>query len=198
MRKRRKKKTIKKNYIQLEVGQIPEFRKAIHIEQNMICPICESYTEHKDTTLDHQHKLNQSEPLGKNGAGCLRGTLCRLCNTFEGRIWNNFTRLGFHKRVPKGANPIEYRVKLLRNLADYLESGTYNYIHPSEKPKLSKMGKMIFNRINKAYKLKYPNRKPLEIPKSAIIRKGAKKGQVGMWKITKRWEDLINELNIKV
>ena len=195
---RRRKRKIKKQFIQLEAKETTSFREAIHEQQDMVCPICGEYTEHKDTTLDHQHKLRKAQPIGKDGAGMIRGVLCRVCNTYEGKIWNNFVRLGFHKKVPKGKSHIEYRADWLRSLADYYDSGCYDYIHPTEKPKLAKMGKMVFNRINKAYKLKYPNRKELEIPKSAIIRKGVKKGQVGMWKITARWEQLINEFDIEV
>ena len=188
---RHKKRKIKKTYIQLEAKDTTSFREAIHDEQDKICPICKHFTEHKDTTLDHQHKLRKSEPIGKDGAGLIRGVLCRVCNTYEGKIWNNFVRLGFHK---KGIG----RAEFLRNLADFYDSGTYDYIHPTEKPKIGTMGVMILNRINKAHKLKYPNRKLYEIPKSAYIRKGVKKGQVGKWKITARWEELIKEFNVKV
>lgn len=188
---RRRKKKTKKQYIQLEAKDITSFREAIHDEQGKICPICKHFIEHKDTTLDHQHKLNKAQAIGEDGAGLIRGVLCRVCNTYEGKIWNNFVRLGFHK---KGIG----RAEFLRSLADYYDSGTYDYIHPTEKPKLAKIGKRVFNRINKAYKLKYPNRKPLEIPKSAVIKKGVKKGEIGMWKITARWEALIREFNIEV
>ena len=189
--KRKIQRKTQRKLIQLEANQTSEFRKRIHEQQGMICPICKQYTEHIDTTLDHQHKLRKSETIGNNGAGLIRGVLCRACNTYEGKIWNNFTRLGFHK---KGIG----RAEFLRNLADYYDRGTYNYIHPSEKPKSATMGIRLFNRINKAYKVKYPNRKELEIPKSAIIRKGVRKGQIGKWKITKKWENLIKEFDIEV
>jgi len=204
MPRRRRKKKIKK-FIQLKNKDLKEFREHIHIHHNKyICPICQCYTELEDTTLDHQHKLNKSQAIGDNGAGLCRDVICRQCNTLEGKIWNNFTRLGFHKKDLGSDNPIKSRANILRRMADHYEFGYLKsnegeyYIHPTEEPPLPKMGKLIFNRINKAYKIKYPNRKPLEIPKSAIIKKGAKKGQIGMWKITASWEALIEEFDIEV
>ena len=55
---------------------------------------------------------------------------------------------------------------MLRSLADYLEREPTEYIHPREIPKEPKIGKREFTKLNKYYKGKYPNRKPLEYPSS--------------------------------
>jgi len=193
-RRRRKKKV---SLIQLEHRDITEFREIVHDSQDRICPICNLEIDYKDTTLDHQHPLNKSEPIGHNGSGLVRGTICRICNSAEGKIWNNFKRSGLmNKQMDK--NHIKARAKWLRNLADYYESGVIKnedgeaFVHPTEKPPMATMGKQLFNKLNKLYKAKYPNRKPLEVPKS-IGKRGKNKGK---WKITAKWEALLDEFQL--
>ena len=67
----------------------------------------------------------------------------------------------------------EYYLYFWGELADYLE-----------KPKPKKLGKRLFNKIAKLYKEEYPNRKPLEYPKSG--------------KLTKKFTDLVNGYNLIV
>lgn len=50
-------------------------------------------------------------------------------------------------------------------------------IHPSEKPKLKRLGKRKFNKVIKYWKQMYPRRKEPTYPKSG--------------KITKKWEEYI-------
>ena len=199
-RKKRRIKTIKKQYIQLTANDVKDFRETIHDLQDMICPVCGEETEHNNTTLDHQHKLSASEPIGKNGAGLIRGVLCRQCNSYEGKIWNIYRRLGFHKRyMYKELGPISARAEMLRKFADYYESGYIEnedgdqFIHHTEKPKADMMGKQLFNKLNKLYKLKYPRRKPLEVPKS-IKKRGKYKGK---WAITEKWQRLLAEFDLE-
>ena len=143
----------------LKTTEISVMRKKIHNEQDMICPVCQENIPHDLTTLDHQHKLFKDQPLLEDGAGMIRGVLCRNCNSFEGKVFNSHRRLGLHKKEL----PL---YDLLRNLADYLARPNLPYIHPTEMPKKETMGIRRFKKLNKAYCLLYPKKKPLEYPKS--------------------------------
>jgi len=148
--------------VQLKTSEVASIRKKLHEEQGMVCPVCNEEISHELTTLDHQHKLFKDQPLLENGAGLVRGVLCRNCNSFEGRVFSNYRRQGLHK--------IEASLSdLLRNLADYLDKENLPLIHPTERPKADKMGKRRFNQLNKEYCKKNPSRKPLEYPKSGKI-----------------------------
>jgi Recombination endonuclease VII len=126
-------------YIQLRQKDIPVYRERIAEEQNFVCAICIGPLV-SGASLDHQHKT-KAETIGVNGAGLIRGVLCRDCNVFEGKIWNNSKRFGKFDDLPQ----------FLRNLADYLEKDNYPYIHPREAPQVQKVSKRQYNKLVKAY-----------------------------------------------
>jgi hypothetical protein len=129
-------------YTQLKAKDVKKYRNIIAKEQKGLCAICKTCLENcKGVSLDHQHKTKK-ETIGVNGAGLIRGVLCRDCNVFEGKIWNNSKRYGKFDNLPE----------FLRNLADYLEKENYPYIHPSEEPKPQKVSKRQYNKLLKAYK----------------------------------------------
>jgi hypothetical protein len=142
---------------QLEAKDLKAFRESLAKEQQMVCPICNLEREMKDFVVDHQHKT-KGEKNGHNGAGMVRGVICFMCNSTEGRMLAKFKRSGLNKDI----SFVDY----LRNLVKYLEQPTTNLIHPNEKVKEKKLMKRPFNKIKKLHDQKYPRRKPLEYPKS--------------------------------
>jgi len=162
-----------KELIQLKGKDVKALRDKLLEDQGGICPLCKMPINEGEATLDHQHKT-ASEEIGVQGAGLVRGVLCRNCNSAEGGILSKYKRAGVYlKDYPQ----------FLRNLADYLEQENLQYIHPKEAPKTPLMGKLAFNKLKKAYAIKYPKRKPLVFPKNK--------------KLSKRWVDLFDEFNIK-
>ena len=161
---------------QLKQSDIKPLRNEILKKQNYTCPLCGKHiTENDRITLDHQHKLRKSDVNGVNGNGQIRGVLCSDCNALEGKIFNNQTRF-------LNQPSIEGRIRWLQNLIKYYNQDLYPYIHPSEAEKPRELSKRNFNKLKKEYKLKYPNKKELEYPKSK--------------KITKQLILLYNEFNI--
>lgn len=61
--------------------------------------------------VDHNHK-----------SGMVRGVISMEGNTFLGRVENSFRRFGTSSNVSLS--------KILRNMADYLDQGDTNYLHP--------------------------------------------------------------------
>ena len=162
----------------LKNSEIPKIRKQILEEQNFTCPLCGKHIEETDRiTLDHQHKIRKSDPNGIDGNGQVRGVLCADCNILEGKIFNNSTRF-LHQPS------ISQRISFLENLIKYYQKPLYEYIHPSEVEKTPDLSKKNFNALAKLYSKKYPNKKPLEYPKSK--------------KITKQLEPLYKEFNISL
>jgi hypothetical protein len=160
-------------FIQLKFKDITYIRNKLLNEQKGICMICKYPIKENEAVLDHKHKLKNQE-IGENGAGLVRGVLCKRCNSLEGVILSKFKRSGVYlKDLPQ----------FLRNLADYLEGDYTMFIHPTETPKKEKFGKLAFNRLKKAYKEKYPKRKELIYPKSGLL--------------TKKWVELLNEFGIQ-
>lgn len=142
---------------QLKSNEIGFIREQILKKQKGICPICKNQIT--DPCLDHHHKKRIK------GTGLVRGVLCRNCNSFLGKAENNARRCGIqNKDLPF----------ILRNMADFLEKKSYPYIHPSEKLKEKKLSKQNFNKLKKIVKLNYPNRKPIEYPKSGKLTKKIK------------------------
>lgn len=150
----------KKQYVQLKSSDIPALREQILFEhQEGKCAICnETITEKTGISLDHQHK-KQSDEIGKDGGGLIRGVLCRACNCLEGKLWNGTTRY----RQPKN---VQDRIDYLKSLIHYYESGTYNFIHPSEKQKVPPVSKRNYNLLVKEYKKSGRKRKMPGYPKS--------------------------------
>lgn len=143
--------------IQLENKEKKEYREHFAFEQGLVCPICKKKRELSEFVIDHQHKT-KTEKNGVNGAGMVRGVICFMCNSTEGRMLSYFKRSGLKK-------DIEFS-DYLRGLADYLDKGTTNIIHPDEKPKEKRLMKRPFNKIKKLHDVKYPKRKGLQFPKS--------------------------------
>lgn len=142
---------------QMTQKDLIEFREHHAHKNNLICPICKKKRNLGDFVVDHQHK-SKSEINGENGAGMVRGVICFMCNSTEGRMLSKFKMSGLNRNV-------EF-VDYLRSLADYLDQPTTQFIHPSEKPKEPKLMKRPFAKIAKAYSLEFPKKKPLEYPKT--------------------------------
>lgn len=149
---------------QLKSGDISHIRDTILEEQNNKCVLCNNeITEDTGVSLDHQH-MKKSETIGEDGAGLVRGVLCRACNVWEGKIWNNTLRY----RQPKD---VQDRIEMLQALIDYYKKDNYELIHPSERPKERKVSKRNYNKVKKVYE---GRRKFPEYPKSGKLTKGLK------------------------
>lgn len=156
-----------KELIQLKQKDIKTLKEEWHNEQNQICPIIKKKFTLDEMVIDHEHKL-KSELPDASGKGCCRGAISRFANALEGKVLNNFKRMGLDKHIDLPT--------FLRNLADYLE---YNhlkdktlYIHPSEEVKLPKLKKTSYNKLKKEYsgKAKFP-----DYPKSGKVTKALEK-----------------------
>lgn len=158
----RKKPTYKK-LIQIERKNLPAFREKFHRIQRFMCPLLDVFLPIDQMSVDHKHK-RKKDPIGLNGDGLIRGVIQIQANALEGKITNNWKRLGLGKYTTL---PV-----YLRNLADYLENPPIEqrYIHPSEKPKPEKLMKRDFNRVVKYYFDVYPRaKKPPQYPKSGKL-----------------------------
>lgn len=147
------------NMKQLKTTEVTDLRNKILTEQGGKCALCnEVITEATGVSLDHQHKTSKEE-IGADGAGLVRGVLCRACNVWEGKIWNNTQRY----RQPKN---VQDRIGMLSRLIQYYEKGTYNIVHHTEKAKEPTVSKRNYNKLKKAYtgKKKFP-----EYPKSGKL-----------------------------
>ena len=151
--------TDSKIFRQLKSSEISTIREDILQEQGGCCALCKKpITAESGYSLDHQHK-KKSEENGPDGAGLVRGVLCRSCNVWEGKIWNNTLRY----RQPES---VQDRVDMLKSLIEYYEKDNYPLIHPNEKPKEPNVSKKNYNKLKKLYtgKKKFP-----EYPKSGKL-----------------------------
>ena len=148
---------------QLKGSEVKELREKILENQGFKCAICGKTLSENDPgiALDHQHKLNKNQTLGIDGAGLIRGVLCRDCNTYEGKIFNNGTRYKQFKTVKE-------RIEFLKQLIQYYEAGTYPFIHPTEKVPEKSVSKRQYNKLKKVCP-KVP-----EYPKSTRLTKKLK------------------------
>jgi hypothetical protein len=149
----------RKDMKQLKSTEVTDLRNEILASQNGNCGLCnEPINENTGYSLDHQHKTSK-ETIGEDGAGLVRGVLCRACNVWEGKIWNNTQRY----RQPKN---VKDRIGMLSALIQYYEKGTYNIIHHTEKAKEPTVSKRNYNKLMKTYtgKKKFP-----EYPKSGKL-----------------------------
>lgn len=161
-----------REFTQLNSSSINEIKSELLILQDGKCAICGCVlTEQTGIHLDHQH-MTSKESIGESGAGLIRGVCCRSCNVMEGKIWNNLKRY-------KQTTSTGQRVEWLGNLIKYYEKGTYNYIHPSEKPKEPQVSKRYYNKLKKLYNEKYSGisrkKKFPEYPKSGKLTNHLKK-----------------------
>lgn len=150
------------NLVKLKTTEIKALREKISAEQGGVCPLCGKPL--KEPCLDHQHKRRKTDEPGVDGAGLVRGVLCRDCNALEGRIWNAMDR---HLQP---ANVAE-RVAFLKNLICYYNKQPEKILYPGcdvPEPKLSKRN---FNALRKLYTADHPDAKPLEYPKSGRLTK---------------------------
>lgn len=98
-----------------------ETKERFFKEQNGICKLCgrELDSDVMKNHLDHDHALD-----GPN-AGRVRGLLCCLCNSTEGRIKHRFARSGLASR------DVDY-IEWLENLLKYLKDDySQNDYHPN-------------------------------------------------------------------
>lgn len=151
------------DFKQLKGTEVKELREKILKNQEFKCAMCGKTLSEDDTgiSLDHQHRLNKNQVIGSDGAGLIRGVLCRDCNTYEGKIWNNGTRYKQFKTVKE-------RIDFLKRLIQYYENGTYPFIHPTEKVPEKIVSKRQYNKLKKVC-VKVP-----EYPKSAHLTKKLK------------------------
>ena len=143
--------------VQMTEKMLKEYRAEVSKQQKSVCPVCKKKRMDNEWTVDHQHKAKDAEN-GINGNGMVRGVICFMCNSTEGRILSRYKRSGL-------AAQISYS-DFLRNLADYLDQPVTHYIHPSEKPKEPKLSKAAFKKIQKLYAIDFPKKKLLDFPKS--------------------------------
>lgn len=139
------------NYKTISQKDLRDLRVQLLEAQNNKCAICQVELGGDNTNqhVDHQHCF-KSEELGVNGAGLIRGVLCRNCNALEGKIWNNTHRYG----VTNSDNPVDSRIEFLSNLILYYKENYQHKnptLHPSEK-RIEKIQKSQYNRLLKWYK----------------------------------------------
>jgi hypothetical protein len=152
----------------MKYSEIRKLKEYLYELQNKKCPILGIEVEFNDMVVDHQHKSSKLE-LGENGNGECRGALHKFANTLLGKVENAYVRTG----LSKGEVDLP---TILRNMADFLENKTCpsGYIHPTEIPKEKPLGKRVFSKIAKLYSEEFPNKKPLEFPKSGKATKQIK------------------------
>ena len=113
--------------LQLKSKDVKPLRDYIFHKQGKQCFIC-GCRDATQMTLDHQHKRKFDDY--QEGRGQVRGTLCRACNSVEGKFINSCKR---------------YKINdpnlFLKNLLLYYNRGTYNVIHHTEKQQLPKVSK---------------------------------------------------------
>ena len=143
-----------KELVNLKQNDLKPLKEKWAEEQNFLCPILKKEIPLEKLVIDHLHKLKSEEP-GLNGKGCCRGAIDFRANALEGKITNNFKRLGLEKDIKLP--------EFLRNLADYLENNHLNneilFIHPTEVIKEPKLSKRSYNKLKKLYigKAKFPD-----------------------------------------
>ncbi len=159
-----------KTLVEMKSKDIKPLKQKWYDEADGICPVLKKKVEFDKCVIDHQHKL-KSELPDETGKGICRGAIEFRANALEGKITNNFKRLGLDKDIDLS--------EFLRNLADYLDSNKIDedvlYIHPNEVPKEKKLKKSSYNKLVKIVK-KDPNHKKKipDYPKSGKITKPLK------------------------
>lgn len=119
--------------------------------ENPVCSLCLKNIE--NPVLDHKH-AKKSENIGENGAGLVRGVICRECNIFLGKMENNYKRY-----------KIENLSEFLLNASKYLAKEPLEYVYPSEASKLKTiLTKSAYNKIIKDYSKKI-NKNPKDLIK---------------------------------
>lgn len=147
--------------VQLKHSDIAPLREKLKEEQNGICPICQR--ELVKPVLDHLHKKRLK------GDGLVRGVICSQCNTFLAVQENRCRRHGIS---------LEELPQVLVNISIYLLKPRLPFIHPTEAEKEPKLSKRLFVKLAKLHSEIFPNKKPLEYPKSEKMTKQLKELEV--------------------
>jgi len=166
--------------IEMKPKDIKILKEELWNKNNKKCPLLDIEVPLDKIVLDHIHKLKHDEPSEQKGT--IRNAIEFRANSMEGKITNNWKRYF-------GSDESKHLISLpnfLRNLADYLEEGSYYdgnyYIHPNEVPK-ELLRKSSYNKLKKLYgnsskKAKFP-----AYPKSK--------------KLTKKLKELFLEFNLE-
>lgn len=121
--------------IQLKTTEVAALRNELLKKQNGICPLCKRAI--MDAVLDHSHKKRI------RGSGLCRGVICRMCNSYLGKIENHALRFDIDPtKLPD----------FLEALVHYLRKPDLPYIHPSERPKRLGLQKSSYLRLKKVYR----------------------------------------------
>jgi len=148
-----------KELVFMKQSDIKILKEKIWKKNNKICPILGKEIPLENAVLDHKHKLKSEDCSHIKGA--IRTHLDMRANALAGKIENNFTRYF-------GKNPEIDLPSFLRNMADYLEKGSYfeivddkeiYYIHPNETPKRKKVKISEYKRVSKYYLDIFPRKK---------------------------------------
>jgi len=158
--------------IEMKQKDILTLKTKIWKENNGLCPLLNIKLPLEKCALDHIHKLINEIPSSQKGT--IRNSIEFRANAMEGKITNNWKRYF-------GSDETNHPITLpnfLRNLADYLEKGSYYdgnyYIHPSEVIKPEPLSKRNYNKLKKVYQLSGKKPKFPEYPKSKKVTKKLK------------------------
>lgn len=154
--------------IQMKQSELYDWKKLQHENQGNFCPLLGVEVPLDQMVVDHKHRT-KAEKLGENGCGLIRGVIQFQANVLEGKISNGFKRYGLHKL---GVSLPTF----LHNLADYLDAGTTNLIHPSEKIKPLKIQKACYKSLckiigNSEKVPEYPKSGKLTVPLEKLFAK---------------------------
>lgn len=145
--------------IVLKTTEIKQLREELLQEQGGCCPLCGRIIEHP--CLDHQHRRRKMDEPGPDGAGLVRGVLCRDCNALEGRIWNAMNRC----IQPESVHD---RSQWLKNLISYYNKAPKKIIYPGEIPRV-KFPKRMYNQLIKLWQVDHPRAQPPAYPASGYL-----------------------------
>lgn len=139
------------SYKEITRREMDELRSQILKEQDYRCAICKKNLrdEPKNQNVDHQHCFKH-EALGDQGAGLVRGILCRNCNAMEGKIWNNTHRYG----LVDPEDCVGSRIRWLESVIRYYNDNQIHkerVLHPKER-RPERLSKSEYNRLIKHYK----------------------------------------------
>jgi hypothetical protein len=151
----------------LKSSEIKEFKLELLEKQGNVDAITHKPLRPENSVLDHQHRLNKQQPLGEDGAGCIRGVLDNNVNMCEGKIFNAMRRYC-------GIKTTAERIEFLQQLIEYYKSGTLDVVHPSEKIPEKKVSKLNYNKLKKEFEKRYKKKFP-EYPKSGKLTKALDK-----------------------
>ncbi len=169
------------NFIFMKASDTKELREKILKENNNICPIMNIEIDKDSAVLDHIHASEATGLGGEESYGCIRGTIHSYVNIVLGKIENSVVRTGLSNYIKKlNSEGVDISLaQILRNMADYLESGAYisegfKYVHHTEVPKPKRFTKTCYGKLVKELKKQgYKNKIP-EYPKSGLLSKPLK------------------------